>query len=525
MSHRSALAAAPPAPLEAFAVSLLRMGWPEIAAALGFAASVVLLRDVPLGHDAIWQLWIGRQLAHGARLYIDIVEVNPPAWFWMAIPLIRISELAGTSPREVLRLAFFVALALSLLLVAAVRRDPSPGSRFALYVSVLLAGTIVVLPDFGQREQYVLLASIPYVALIAGRAEKTNPPPAWLAAAIGVFAASGLAVKVHCALMPLVLEAWLWFRLRPHWSGLRPESLALAFCAAAYGASVLAFSPEYLHATLPFLLLSYPRFGDPPLFFLAYQAAVGAAFLALVACRLYRGPRSAMGEAAFVSAMAFLVSYLAQAKGWRYHTFPALGMLVVLACVESTTLRPRFRPDRPGAFALASAFLLAVFYSLYPGPYHNDKYELTRSALAGLERGDTVMVLAVNPPIIWPMVEDLGLVWPSRYMSLWMLPAIARAQPPRPTSPDMEELARTVRRQTLEDLRCHPPRRIVADDPLLSLGTEASQFGYIEFLRRDPEFRAFLAHYRTGPTIGRLATFERVDSDGLARHTDCRKVF
>jgi hypothetical protein len=446
-------------------------------------------------------------------------------WFWVAEPVVRVSEWAGSSPRETLRLAFFAALALSLVLAGAVQRSRAPVPRFALYLSILLAATVVVVPDFGQREHCLLLASFPYVALVAARADRANPPPAWLAATVGVFAASGLAVKVHCALMPLALEMWLWLKMRPRGSLARPELVALVLGGAAYVASVLAFAPEYLHTTVPFLLLTYPRFGDPPFFFLAYQAAVGAALLALVACHLYGGPRSTLGEAAFVAAIVFLAVYFAQAKGWRYHTFPALGMLLVLVAAESTTLRLQSRRERVGALALAGAFLVTIVYSLYPGPYSNDKYDVTRSALADLKRGDTVMVLAVNPPLIWPMVEDLGFVWPSRFMSLWMLPAIARAQSPGAASPKMEELAATVRRQMLEDLMCHPPRRILVDDPRLSLGTEPSRFGYVEFLQRDPQLRAVLAHYRSGPTIGRLATYDLVDSGGFARHTGCRKVF
>ncbi len=37
--------------------------------------------------DVAWQLWIAHQVNHGGRLYRDMVEVNPPLWFWMALPV------------------------------------------------------------------------------------------------------------------------------------------------------------------------------------------------------------------------------------------------------------------------------------------------------------------------------------------------------------------------------------------------------------------------------------------------------
>jgi hypothetical protein len=52
-----------------------------------------VLFKVPITHDEIWRMWIGRQMLHGAQLYRDIIEVNPPLWFWMAVPVDWLSAL------------------------------------------------------------------------------------------------------------------------------------------------------------------------------------------------------------------------------------------------------------------------------------------------------------------------------------------------------------------------------------------------------------------------------------------------
>ena len=42
--------------------------------------------------DVAWQLWIARRMHAGANLYRDIIETNPPLWFWMALPVDRLRD-------------------------------------------------------------------------------------------------------------------------------------------------------------------------------------------------------------------------------------------------------------------------------------------------------------------------------------------------------------------------------------------------------------------------------------------------
>ena len=56
--------------------------------------------------DVASQLWIAQRIHEGARLYRDIVEVNPPLWFWMALPIDRLATLIHWPPASVLIGAF-----------------------------------------------------------------------------------------------------------------------------------------------------------------------------------------------------------------------------------------------------------------------------------------------------------------------------------------------------------------------------------------------------------------------------------
>src|SRR5947209_19261462 len=64
--------------------------------------------------DVASQLQIAQRIHEGARLYRDIVEVNPPLWFWMALPIDRLAAVLHLGATSVLIAAFGVLVGLSL---------------------------------------------------------------------------------------------------------------------------------------------------------------------------------------------------------------------------------------------------------------------------------------------------------------------------------------------------------------------------------------------------------------------------
>ena len=503
----------------------LRRCWPEIAGAVAVLATFMLLQNVAIGHDAVWQLWTARQLGHGARLYTDILELNPPLWFWMAVPVVRLAEITGIHSTDALRIAFFAAIALSLILVGVLQRDQPPAARSALYATLLLAFTAVVLPDFAQREHYVLVTAAPYVTLMAARSEGAQIPVG-LAVVVGLLAASGFALKHYFAAVPLALEIWLFFAARRTWKLIRPELVVLAACAIAYVGAILIFAPDFLRTIVPMVRLAYHGY-HVPLVLQFVQVVVPLSLLASLGLVFYQGPRSALGKAAFIAALVFLVGYFLQQKGWRYHSVPALGMLLMLVGAECAVLCRQRLADRErlGAMTLACVAAVATVTSILIGPYRNDKRLDAQAALAGLAPRDTVMMLAVNASTIWPVIEDLGLVWPSRHMISWMIPGIVRAQQKNNGSPELDALARSLRQQMLQDLLCHPPKRILVDNPRASGNLTGLEFDYLTFFKAEPGLSEFFDRYRRGPTFGRFSTLDLVDGTGINAPAGCRAIF
>src|SRR5713101_4776931 len=69
--------------------------------ALVFVVAIVLRQVVPLNTDVSWLLTIGERVLDGQRLYVDIVEINPPMAVLAYLPGIAVARALGVDPKNV----------------------------------------------------------------------------------------------------------------------------------------------------------------------------------------------------------------------------------------------------------------------------------------------------------------------------------------------------------------------------------------------------------------------------------------
>lgn len=375
------------------------------------AAASPIFFLIPITHDAAWQMWTGRQMAHGANLYTDIVEVNPPLWFWMAEPLARVAEALEVRSLAILIGFFILSMMLSTWLAARVARKGVP--IWPMAVAMLFPIT-----HFAQREHFILIFTIPYVLLIARR-EQGEAVPTADAVAIGFCAGVAFALKPQFALVPIILELWAW-RARK----IRPETLTLAASAAAYILAVAVIEPDYRTNMVPLVMAAYAQFAP---------MQIGAVKASLIAF-LFGSPLllRARGEAAAftVAALAAWLVYLLQMKGWDYQALPAVGLLLVAVALAADGSIVR-------RALMAGAAIVIVVPSLRP-------YRTPPEFRLDVRPGSSFAALSIAPRAGWPLVEERRLKWPLPYMSLWMAPA--------------------VRPDVARELACNPPDLLLIDD-------------------------------------------------------------
>src|SRR5437868_13748013 len=87
---------------------------------IGFASAVItaLIQSffVPIDCDVSWLITVNEKMLAGQRLYVDIIEVNPPASIWLYTSFVWLAHQLQLRPEAVIVAAFIgSALAASTL--------------------------------------------------------------------------------------------------------------------------------------------------------------------------------------------------------------------------------------------------------------------------------------------------------------------------------------------------------------------------------------------------------------------------
>lgn len=466
--------------------------------------------------DVRWQLWIAHQLNGGARLYSDIIEANPPLWFWMGMPVDQLALVTHLGSDHVLIIVIGCLAFLSL--TATNRLIPSIGAKRRALLLAYGALVLVAIPwlQFGQREQIVLIGTLPYAALIGARSAGREVP-ARFAFILGGFAAAGFALKHYFLIVPILLELWLLARQRRKWRPLRPETVAMAVVGGLYAAAFVLIARSYLSVVLPLILLAYGVTGAERLIDLFQPAVlVALATLALLAAhpRILRSDKSGFAAALAIAAIGFAGAYFVQAKGWTYHAVPFEGCA---ALALATFLVVGEKPPRIALLA-APALLGLPFWIAAQQAVHEPQRDLdVRHALETLTDGDSVGFIGSDPALGWSATLQHHFEYPSRYYGFWMMRAVVRNEAMGSPDPRLSSLGRLVVRQTVDDFECLPPKRVIVARPTPQ-AARTGEFDILTFFLRDPEFAQLMAHYRPVERTS-VEVFERMSP--LPRGHDC----
>ena len=476
---------------------------------LALTAILLVAMPRPLSPDISGQLWIADRLRHGARLYIDISEINPPLWFWLATPVDGLADMLGVRAEHVLIPAVGFAALSSLLATNALLHPYPPLTRAAILLYGACILLIMPLRDLGQREQLALIGALPYVALIAAR-RKQRRVPVWLAVLVASGAAVGFALKHYFIAVPLLLEVWLIVSLRRDWRPLRPEPLVLLAGALAYVAAIIVVTPGYLEVSVPELRLAYGASGAPSL---QYMLRPAQPIWVLIVCGIIaqrsaaRHALSPITTAFLIAAAGFFTAWLIQHKGWPYQSIATTGVLA-LAMATILVECALHSPARPRVIAVAAligpVFLFAIPTQWVPTPDTD-----IAPALADLGHGDTVGLISKEGRTAWPSTVDRGFRFAGRRGSFWIFAAVD-ANAVGNHDPRIDALGRKVVRETVLDYHCAPPKRIIFAPGRASSTVTAASDNPLGYFLRDPQFVGLLKHYKRLDRPGNFDAFDLI---------------
>jgi hypothetical protein len=456
----------------------------------------------PVGGDPASLLFAAGRILDGARLYTDLIDLNPPFTFlFHTLPVVA-SRVLGLD--SILCFRVFVCglvLLSGATLWRVLRRAPiSAGAWHALVAAFLLGSLGLVVGFFGEREHIQFVLVFPYLALASIRA-MGHPVSRRHSLWTGVLAGVGLALKVTAGLVPVLVLALLWLGRRER----SDESLwALVTLAICTGGSLL-WAPEYLAQTnaLAPLYHGFARrpvaeilMSGPMAFTIWVAAAIGVLAWMTMMHRL-------VALIWLMAMLGFAASVAVQGKGFPYHYVPAvdIGVTLILLAIAAQASHPgkadALRRALAGVALLSTVSLpTVVAYARLVAPsrvvdeFSNGAYRMLEDVRPGTTVAMESSWLGDGFPLA--VIRDLKLT--GRYPHLWFVypydstsvryPRDIRAY----TDSALTPVERALRRGAGEDLAAFRPH-------LMVVRSAAPRRVVLRYLCDDPVFRSAAASY------------------------------
>ena len=507
-----------------------RRGYLLVSAAI-VAFTLGVERHRVISSDVGFLLYAAERVLDGARLYVDIIEINPPLIVALNLPVVLAARALDLPEILVYRLAVTCLLLACIGITARSLRNLLPDGEANRQRWIALLLTLVLFPlsgnHFGEREQLMLALISPYLVVAAVRAANL-PIARWEAAGVGVLAGLGVALKPHFLLLLVAVEAYLMLRRRV--TPARPEILAAAGALLLYGLIVLLVTPDYLNV-VRLLGGSYLKFlYDPFLHLLITGPGVVLSFFALLAwvalSKHLRWPT--LGEVLVVAVLGALVSAAAQQKGLPYHFYPSTALaLVLLGLLVVDSGRRVKRPAERLYQVVAGAVLVTVT----TGAVVEGALQLARPGRSGGEpelvplsrlvhekaAGRPIFIMSYHIGSAFPLVNYSGAVLGSRFHHLWILAAdyLDRMKSPEPLRyrppEEMSASERFLNQAVLADLERYRPRLLIVQRHARDDRRNGyRRFDYIRYFGRDPSFANIFQQYQELDTIGNYLVYERI---------------
>jgi len=496
---------------------LLRRDLTFAVVGLLFAVEVFIRYNSYLDPAVAWYLYAGGRLLDGASLYIEVFEVNPPLGLWLSAAVVAVARRVAVDPTLFLKTTLFVLTGASLIVSArllAAATDVSAATRHLLVI--LVAALLLFLPgaEFGQRDHVAILTVTPWVLLRWNRLLDAKVPWA-LAVAIGLGVAFGMWLKPHFFFVLISIEVTMLFATRNARTILRIETLT----PVVFGIVYIVLIRTTWSATLLTTVALYGSRAFIPVYGVPFETIVGRLSLpfvlaaaAIAGTRLLTEQLQVLRTLLFVAGATFVCAYILQA-GLLYQTMPALNFLALAAslavarALTGDVLLQGF--GQRLVVAGAGAAILAVFAMVCSNqttPYGGRLFEEAIAVEAPQAR--SILIASTDVADAFPLVNQTGLVWASRFPSLWLSPYIAAKLDDEGGPAD--DIGRFALDAFVSDLIAFSPDIVFIDEAAERPWYRAPPLNYLDFWDHDGRFFGFWKAYERRGSTGDYGVYVRV---------------
>jgi hypothetical protein len=472
---------------------------PWLALAALFVTALALRHWLAANTDVSWLLTVAERVLDGQRLYVDVIETNPPMAVLTYIPGVLVARMLGLPAEMATDALVFVAIFISLAIAANILKhsralEGSSGWPLALLAFAVLA----VLPakTFEQREHIAMIELLPALALCAVRA-KGDRAPLWAVLVAGVGAGLTMAFKpyfaigIFCGLAALALQARSW---RPLFV---PENFIAAAVVAVYALVVVTCYPAFLSDIAPMVRDIYILVGASPVEMLKTPAVLIWAALMFASLVLKRPGRiDSMLLLLLATSTGFMLVFFLQRKGWPYHSYPMIAFAMLGLGTAIATRKPLDRVL--GGFALVTLAVTFVQSMVWFNWAFDKAFDMRPlwSTVASLGPHPKILAITGEPGLGHPLVRALDGTWVSRQQGLWVAGYLRNIRQSGVRDPQQEAMldryAARERAMLLEDVRKNPPTVVLVDN---------FSDRWSDWLQQNPDVADQLRDYRLVATI------------------------
>lgn len=489
----------------------------------------------PANFDASLILAVSQRWLDGERLYVDLIDVNPPLIFAVNLIPAFIAKLTGISAPSVMIGCILVLICCSLWLSTKLLPLALDNSDRTVRMMVLplMLFALVIFPGeiFSQREHLMLITLFPYMLLACARIAAA-PVPSGRRVAIAILSAVGFALKPHFLAIPALIELFVISR-----QGFKSWACdfvpwLMAALIASYPIAAWIWTPEYFTQVLPLVMSAYSKVGGATTLTVLLGNQLGPALLIMIP----------LGIAAYVARLPNLIriivlaglgaaiSGLIQDKGWPYHLFPAQALAYVLTGLTVAAALDRMphhnqsnaSDDVPttSRAALGAMMLAFIAVTLNIRSTFYDQWGFSESPAAQLARivkpnaeGSYVLILSPGVYPHFPMLNYAHAKLGLRFQTIWPLQGsyedCTDDEPRYHTRDKMPNAEKVLDDAVIADFAKYRPPLVIIDKVPGIKYCGHKDFDLIEYFSRQPGFAAEMAHYDLLTQYDRYIIFKR----------------
>lgn len=372
--------------------------------------------------DTSWLITMAERVLSGERLYVDVIDSNPPFSIWLFLPAIIASRWAGIAPEIGIYLYTCLAVVVGLGLSAViVRRAGFAENHALLRLLPLFVALFTIFPGntFTERDHVGTVLFLPLLALMALRADTTRRVAPGIALIVGAGLCGSILVLVKAYyvvayIVPALYVAW---RRRNPWLLLAPENCIIGIVGVAYIALVFLLTPEFMRDLLPQVADVYMKIGDP------VRVALNCGPSYLLILLLFRivapkAPVTPLCAVTLLASLAAVAPLLYQGKGWAYHAFAAISLaLVAVLCRVAASSGWRYNRETLGCGILC---VIVVMFAWLPFLQTEKPSDAFVAAVKAASKGEpTLGVIGSDIAAAHPLARIVGARFLSANNSDW----------------------------------------------------------------------------------------------------------